>query len=205
MSQIDFLVAAGLISGLLSALAYAPYVFDTLRGSTRPQRASWFIWSVLASISFFAQIAEGAVQSLWFAGVQTGATVLIFLLSLKRGTGGLHSLVDIAILCVAAMGVALWIYTDTPAYALIIAIGVSLLGGTVTITKAYAAPNSETLSTWATCFIASGFAMLAIGSVDWMLLAYPAYLFTLNGAIVLAIFLGRRREAPKVAAVAASA
>ena len=195
MSQIDYLVAFGLLSGLLSAYAYAPYAFDILRGQTHPQRASWFIWSVLASISLFAQIAEGATQSLWFAAVQTGGTVFIFLLGLRRGVGGLANMADALVLVGAAFGLVLWMYTDNAAYALLISIAISLLGGAVTVLKAYRAPETETMATWAACFCASICAMLAVGALDWMLLAYPLYLFTLNGAIMAAIWLGRRRVA----------
>ena len=47
-------MAFGLLSAALSVLAYAPYMRDTIFGQTRPHRACWFIWSVLATISFFS-------------------------------------------------------------------------------------------------------------------------------------------------------
>lgn len=187
------MLAFGLISGLLSAYAFLPYAIDTLYGRTRPQRASWFIWSVLASISLVAQIAEGAGASLWFAGVQTAGTAIIFLIGLWRGVGGVGSWTDICVLTGAALGLVLWSVTDAPAYALLTSIGISCLGGSVTVWKAYKSPESETLTTWMTCFVASACAMLAVGTVDWLLLAYPIYLLVLNGAIVMAIMLGRRR------------
>ena len=192
-------VTFGLLSGLLSLFAYLPYLRDTLRGVTRPQRASWFIWTVLSMIAFAAQIAEGATQSLWFAGVQMGGTAVIFALSIKRGVGGLVNFTDCLILVAAALGLYLWSVTNDPAYALAISIGISLLGGSVTVVKAYNAPWSGTLSTWCFSFVASICAMVAAGPFDLMLWAYPMYLFLLNGAIVLAMLWGKSKApAPEV-------
>lgn len=187
----DALRLFGCISALLSICSFLPYIRDTLAGRTRPHRASWLIWSVLSSIALASQVFEGATISLWFAGIQVTGTVIIFALSIRRGYGGYCSLGDGCVMGLAGGGLALWALTDTAAYALAITISVSLLGGVVTAIKAYRHPESETLATWVTCCLASWFAILSVGEANWVLIAYPAYLFTLNGAIVLAVMLGR--------------
>lgn len=188
------LMAFGVFSALLSTYAFLPYIRDTLRRQTRPQRASWFIWSVLGSISLFSQIYEGATASLWFAGAQVGGTLVVCILSIWRGAGSFLNKCDACVLLGAAIGLVAWYATSSSVYALAISIGISLLGGSVTVMKAYRAPASETMTTWACSFLASGFALLAIGRVDPVLMAYPAYLLLLNGAIMLAIVLGRTVE-----------
>lgn len=190
---IAFLMFMGVLSGVLSTFAYVPYVIDTWAGRTQPQRASWLIWSVLGSIAFFSQVYEGAGASLWFAGVQITGTITVFLLSIRLGIGGFMSARDCVILLCALMGLILWYFTETAVYALAITIGISLLGGSVTVLKAYRDPDSETLSTWLMSFIASSCAILSVGALDWIILAYPLYLFTLNGAIVVAMLLGRMK------------
>ena len=87
----------------------------------------------------------------------------------------------------------LWYQTDNAAYALAITISISLLGGLATAVKAYHDPESETLMTWVICFIASVFAALSVGAVDFTLLAYPLYLFLLNLSFIVAIAAGRAR------------
>lgn len=189
----DILTLFGISAAVISTLAFLPYIIDTTQERTLPQRASWLIWSLLATISFFSQLSEGASASLWFAGVQTAATLTIFALSLTFGGGPLLSRSDVPVLVAGAIGLALWYVTDTAVYALAISIAISLLGGAVTVRKAYNAPNSETISTWALCFIASGAALASVGAMDPVLLAYPLYLLVLNGAITCAILLGRAR------------
>ena len=95
----------------------------------------------------------------------------------------------------ALAGLILWYFTDTAVYALAISITISAIGGTVTVAKAYRAPQSETMTTWLVSFVASILAIWSIGTPDIILLAYPLYLFVLNGAIVVAMMLGRRRQA----------
>lgn len=182
-----------LYAAVLSSLAFLPYIIDTLRGGTRPQRASWLIWSILGSIAFFSQAFEGATHSLWFAGIQVSGTILVFAMSIRRGVGGFLTKGDRLVLCLAGGGLVAWYLTETAVYALMITISISILGGTVTICKAFKVPQSETMATWLLSFVASVCAILAVGRFDWVLLAYPLYLFALNGAIVLAIIAGRMR------------
>lgn len=188
MSALTF---AGILSGILSTFAYLPYIIDTVARRTQPQRASWLIWSVLGSIAFFSQVFEGATESLWFAGVQVSGTIIVFLLSIIVGVGSYLSRTDCFVLLAAGVGLLLWYYTDTAVYALAITISISLLGGTVTVAKAFRDPGSETMSTWAISCVASVFAIISVGKADLILLAYPLYLFALNSAIVLAMMLGR--------------
>ncbi|WP_299146831.1 hypothetical protein [uncultured Tateyamaria sp.] len=191
-----FLRLIGIASALLSIFAYLPYIRHTLAGRTQPQRTSWLIWSVLGTIALASQAYEGAQASLWFAAIQVSGTITIFLLSVRYGTGSFVTKADAGALWVAAAGLVIWVLTDTAVYALAITITISLMGGSMTILKAYRAPQSETLSTWATSCVAAGLAMVAVGHVHWVLLAYPLYLFVLNGGIVAAILLGRARGAP---------
>lgn len=179
----------GLLSGLLSAYAYIPYIADTASGKTQPQRASWLIWSVLGSIAFFSQLHEGAGFSLWFAGVQVSGTIIVFILSIAFGSGKFLNPSDFVILAIAGAGLILWFFTETAAYALLITISISLLGGIVTVLKAFRKPKSETMTTWAMSLFASVCAILSVGKADLILMAYPLYLFALYSAIVLAMLI----------------
>jgi hypothetical protein len=194
LSSAEMLMLFGIASGVLSTFAYIPYIIDTAARRTQPQRASWLIWSVLGSIAFFSQVFEGASSSLWFAGVQVSGTIIVFVLSIRVGLGRYLSRSDHAILGAASIGLLLWYLTDNAAYALAITISISLLGGVATVVKAYNDPDSETLITWVVSFVASLCAVLSVGRLDFTLLAYPLYLFTLYLAFIVAIVLGRVRQ-----------
>jgi hypothetical protein len=80
----------GLLAGVVGIADTIPYVRDTVRGSTRPHRGTWLIWSVLAIVACLSQRADGASWSLIMAAAQAVLTGVIFLLSIRRGEGGPH-------------------------------------------------------------------------------------------------------------------
>jgi len=94
-------------------------------------------------------------------------------------------------LVAAVVGLIIWYFTSNAAYALLITICISLLGGSVTVIKAFKDPDSETLSTWVVSFVASLCAAVSVGKMDFVLMAYPIYLIILCGAISLAMLLGK--------------
>ena len=183
----------GQLSAVLSVLAFLPYILGTLRRQTRPQRASWTIWGTLSSLSFAALLYEGASSSLWFVGAQAGGTVAIAALAVPFGTGG-YNRRDIAILALAGVGLVLWAVTKDAGWTLALAISVSLLGGVPTVLKAYRAAPSEALGTWVLLLLSALCALASAARPELMLLAYPAFLSTLYGAIVAAIALGHLRD-----------
>ncbi len=183
----------GLVSGLLAIGSHLPYLRDILKGTTKPERASWFIWAVLGVIAFFSQLAEGATNSLWLNGLDTLGSLLIFLFSIKTGVGGLAKR-DIASLIFAAVGLVLWFLTKEPLVALIIIVLIDFAGAILTILKAYEKPETETLSTWVIVAISGFIASLSVGETNFALLLYPIYIGSINGATAVAILLGRKRK-----------
>ena len=94
----------GLLAGVVGVADTIPYVRDTIRGATRPHRGTWLIWSVLAIVVCLSQRADGASWSLVMAAAQAVLTTVIFLLSIRRGEGGL-SPAEVLMLTLAGGGV----------------------------------------------------------------------------------------------------
>lgn len=170
-----------------------PYIKDIFALKTKPERASWFIWTVLGVIAFASQFAKGATESLWLTGGQTAAVLIVFLLALKYGVGGLNKR-DVKALIAAGFGLILWYFTKEAAYALIIVILIDSIGTLLTTVKAYQDPESETLITFIISGISAVFGSFAVGSFSLILLAYPLYLVVGNIFIVSAILLGRKKR-----------
>jgi hypothetical protein len=183
----------GITSGVLSAICYIPYIRDIFKGSTKPERATWFIWSVLTSILLFAQLAKGATNSIWLTVVQSLGVILIFALSIKFGEGGLQRR-DILALIAAGIGLVAWYFTKEAAVALWLTIAIDFSGASLTIVKAYQEPETETQSTWVLSGIAGIFGAMAVGYLSLSLLAFPIYVIVVNFAVFFAIRLGFMRK-----------
>lgn len=184
----------GVVAAALATVAYAPYLRDILGGKTRPHRATWLIWAVLSALSTASQASQGLSNPLMFSLVQTTATLIVCLLSIRFGLGTCLNRWDLMILVAAGIGLGLWYVTNSAGYALFIAIAISSLGGVATVIKSYRAPGTETLTCWVLNMVGAGLAVAAVQELNWIILAYPLYLFVLYAAIILAILAGRRAQ-----------
>ena len=190
--MIELVAVLGLLAGAVGIADTIPYVRDTLRGATRPHRGTWLIWGVLAIVVCLSQHADGASWSLVMAAVQAVLTTLIFVLSIRRGEGGL-STTELAMIAIAAGGVVGWMVADEPIVATVCVVAADLIGAAMMVPKTYRDPESETLVTFAFASLGGALAAGAVGSVDASLLLYPAYYCLINGAIALLIWERRRR------------
>lgn len=183
---------AGYLSGIAILLSFLPYIKDIFAKKTKPERMSWLIWAILGSISFFSQLAKGGTYSLILAAVQAIGDLLIFLLAIKYGMGGLKRR-DVAGLCGAVVGLALWYWTKEAAIALFFAIFIDAIGAFLTTIKSYEKPETETISAWILTFFGGFFACISVGSLNFILLVFPFYICLASLSILIAIKLGKRR------------
>jgi hypothetical protein len=181
----------GLLAGLISVLDGVPYIRDVLRGTTRPHRGAWLIWSSLTIVALLSQLADGAGWSIVMVAAQAVATTLIFALSIPRGVGGL-SRVDLTVLAVAALGVIGWSAFSEPVVATICVVLADTLGVCLMLPKTWRDPGSETVATYALASVSGFLSALAVGALEFALLLYPLYFFLANGLIALVI-VGRTR------------
>ena len=181
----------GILSGIFSAISYPPYILSIVRGKTKPERASWLIWSVLTAMGFFSQLAVGATHSLWLPGIQGLGVIIVFILSIRYGFGGLLFR-DVVTLIAAVITLIIWYLTESPVIAVYLIVLIDGMGAWLTVLKSYQHPESETLITWALSGTGGLCAILAVGSFNAPQLSYPLYISIANFAVVVAILIGRR-------------
>ena len=181
------------VSVILFIVASPPYVLDTLKGKTKPERATWFIWSVLGLIAFVSQVKLGATWSVVYTGLDTLGSVSVFILSLRYGVGG-WTLLDRMALAIAVAGVAVSLIAHQPVIAILGVILADISGTILTVCKTYLAPDSETTVTWLLVGTGALCGLIAVGKFDLGLMLYPAYLTAANYAVPLTQFVGRSRS-----------
>ncbi len=182
----------GYTSGILFMFSAVPYVRSILKGNTKPQRITWLIWTVLVFIAFFSQLAKGATWSLLLTAGDAITIVIVFIFSIKYGIGGFTK-IDIISLFGAGLSLILWYFTNEPAIALFLIIFIDIIGSNLTIIKAWKNPETENWVGWAMCGVGGLFGILAVGSFNFVLLAYPVYICFINSLMAI-IVLGRKRK-----------
>jgi hypothetical protein len=181
----------GVIAGILQLVAAAPYLRDILRGSTKPQRATWLIWTTLSLVVFASQWASGATWSLALTAGQAVSCASVFALAIRRGVGGVSRL-ELALLSLAGLGVVGWQLAGDPTVATCSVVAADLIAVALMLPKTYRQPGSETLATYAIGVVSTLFALAAVNSTAPSLLIYPLYILVADGAVVAVIALRRR-------------
>lgn len=183
----------GQISGLLLLIGGSTYIWQTLTGKVRPERATWFVYFTLGMISLWGQRAAGGTDSLWLTISQNLMTGIIFIISIFRGVGGLTKF-DFKCLGLATLGVLLWALSRQPAVAILGVVFADAMGTLPTIRKAYKDPESESLFSWGIDIPAALLGVLSVGTLNIALLLYPGYLVVSISAVFVAILLGYKQK-----------
>lgn len=190
-TELTVWAVVGLAGGLLAIVDPVPYVRDVLRGSTRPHRGTWLIWSALGCTALASQWASDGGWSLVVLAVQAVSTTLVLLLSVRRGVGGV-SLGELALLAVAGAGLVGWAVSDRPVVATCCVLVADVVGVALMLPKTWADPWSETPSTFVLASASGLCGSVAVGGLVAELLLYPLYFAVIN-AFVAVVILGRRR------------
>jgi hypothetical protein len=185
------LLLAAVIGGATNAIGFIPYARDIFRHKTKPERAMWWIYTVLFTLLLAAQMSAGARWLLIVSAEYVLTSATIAFLSIGYGYGRFHKR-DIVSICVALLGFILWRITDSPLLAILVVIIIDFAGFWLTIIKTWRAPHSETLISWQLALASAAFSIFSIGSWKVSLLAYPLYA-VVGDALLVWVIVYRRR------------
>lgn len=132
-----------IIAALLAVVGNVPYLIDIFKGRVKPHPYTWLVWSIVSCIIFFGQLARGAGVGAIPTAASEIFTIIIFIFSLKYGFRDIKK-IDTIFLIVALIGVGLWIATNDPTIAVIIAVSVDFVAFLPTLRKTWIEPKTET-------------------------------------------------------------
>ena len=150
-----------LISVVLALISPIVYSVAILKGEAKPHRTTRFVLLLITSLTTASLFVQGNRVAIYLAGVSTLQSIIVFILSIKRGMGG-WSKSDISCLVFALIGIIFWQITKNPAIALYFAIGADFIGMIPAIIKTYHFPETEIWSFFALDVFAAIFSLLAL-------------------------------------------
>lgn len=178
---------AGILAGVVSFIAFIAYYFSIVSGKTKPNRATWFILTIVGVLILVSYYSVGARDTLWVPIGYTLGPLITFLLSIKYGEGGWTTF-DKICLFVAIISVIFWYLSGSALITLIINIFIDFCGILPTIKKSYLDPSSEELYPWVITFTAGFLNLFAINSFAFDIVIYPIYMFLVNGIVTFFLF-----------------
>ena len=180
----------GMVAGIIALAAFVPYVITTLYGSTKPNRATWFIWAIagfMLAVSYYSSVAD---HTFWVPISYFLGPLVIALFSLRYGEGGWDRF-DRTCLVVTSASALLWWVFSSPFVALLINLGIEMTGTLPTFRKTYREPASENVLSWSMFLVANTINLYIAESWTSKPAIYPIVVF-LGSASMVTFILWRR-------------
>lgn len=181
-----------IFSVLLNFVGTYAYIRDTLRGTTKPNRVTWFLWSVApiigATAAFYSGVSWATVPVL-----MTGIFPFLVFVASFWNSNAYWKLETFDYICGAfsVLALVLWAITHEPIIAIIFAIIADAFAALPTLLKAWKYPDTET----ALAYITAGLSVIAsfiVAEPSFAAYAFPTYLLVINTAIATGIISRRR-------------
>jgi hypothetical protein len=183
--MLEYLVLIAAFASLVAAFVYIHAMF---KGETKPNRVTWFMWSIAPFIATAASLSSGvswAVVPVFMSGLSPFLILIASFLH-KKAYWKLSSF-DYLCGILSILALVLWYLTREPNLAIIFAIISDATAAVPTLIKAWR--NPETESAWP--FIVGIFSPLTsfIVATTWMFseIAFPIYLVSINILLVFSI------------------
>lgn len=120
------------------------YFVETLRGKIKPNKVTWFLWSLAPIIAFFAEIYQGVGLQSILVFMYGFIPLMIFLASfINKNSYWKIQRFDVFCGCLSIFGLILWKITEIGNVAIIFSILSDLFASVPTIIKAYNNPETE--------------------------------------------------------------
>lgn len=192
----------GIIAGGLSLIAFGVYIYNIIFGQTRPSRSSWWIisavWIVLLLSSLSLSPGETWIEKWntlpanWISLVYIVASLVIAILSIKKGSGEKWEFFDYCCAVLAVISLVFYIGFHAPLLSLVTALLADFFGILPTVKNAWKYPRNEHFFAWLLEVVASILTLSLVtnwtltqeGFAKW---GSPSYLTIMNGLITLCI------------------
>jgi len=185
----------GIAALTLSLGANIPYIIEIVKGQVKPERISWFLWTLLGLTYYFSALfADGA--TLFTFGELIGP-VIILILALKFGVGG-KSRFDLISLAVALIAFVLLFIVEGVLLGLLLALIVDGIGAMLTIRKLLIDPSSESKWFWGIGAISGILAIISLEIYNVETLLFPLYVVMLSTFIFFKAKSSKKKAAKKI-------
>lgn len=190
----DYQIASGYLSGTFEFVGALPYLHSIINKKTKPNRATWLIWSLVSVILFCTYYLSGARATLWQPGAAVLFNVVFAFLAFRHSGMSRVGKLDAGCFLGAMLALIAWGLTRNPLIGMTVIVIVAIIGSVPTILKVYENPGSEDRLTWLLWSLAALANLFAVKSWTFAIALYP-----IEVAVVIPLIfaLNLRKKPPK--------
>lgn len=181
----DKFVIVGALVQLWGILVYAK---ETWRGKTKPNRVTWFLWSLAPLIAFAAELSKGVgLKSLMTLSVGLGPLIILVVSFANKKSYWQLKPSDYLCGLLSIVGLILWLTLNEGNLAIIFSVLADGFAALPTLVKSFYHPETESEEAYTVAIVNAGITLLAIKTWTLANFAFPIYIFIVNIIFVLFI------------------
>lgn len=172
----------------INFIGLGAYAWSTLKGHTKPNRVTWFLWFFIIFITYLGQKDEGVgVSAHYTLAMAIGPLFVLAASFLNKNAFWKISRLDIFCAFISIFALALWLITGTGLIAILLTIAADLVAGLPTAIKSFKFPKTENSAAYLGALLSAIITLMIIDS--WTLAEYvfAVYIVLINSYFYLFI------------------
>ena len=182
-----------IVGSVVNLFGTSYYILNTIRGTTKPNRMTWLMWSIAPLIGASAAFASGVT---WAAlpVFMAGFMPLLVLIASFVNRNAYWKLGTFDYVCglLSLLALILWYITNDATIAIIFAIASDFAASVPTVIKCWKQPETETASGYTASWFNNAMSFLVITHWTFANYAFPLYLVFMNTALAFPIIRRKR-------------
>lgn len=184
-----------ILGATIGSVGAIVYLIDTIKGKVKPNKVTFFLWSLAPLIAFAAELKEGVgIQSLMTFSV--GFIPLVIFLASFFNKKAEWKITRFDLICgaLSIIGLIFWFVTKEGNVAIASSILADGLAALPTIVKSYKFPETENAWAYFAGALNGGITILTIDTWSFAHWGFPLYILLVNLIIFLVVrfSVGRR-------------
>ncbi len=176
----------GLLAQFILAISILPYIISIFRGTVKPNRISWFIWSIIGFAFWLITPPTADEVTKMLTVIFMINPTIVFILTLFKGENIKPDRLEKFSLIIGLSAISVWyVFKDSSG---ILPISIAILADFCalipTLRFVFSAPDEETPLAWIFFFLGSLIAVIAIESHSLESLLLPVYM-TIGSSFVV--------------------
>lgn len=177
-----------IIGTLIGAAGSVAYLRDTVRGRVKPNRITFFLWSIVPFIAFAAQIKQGVGLEALMT-FSTGFLPLTVFIASFFNKNAVWKITVFDLICgiLSLAGIILWVIMQTGNVAILFSIVADGFAAIPTVLKAYKYPDTEIAWPWLATVIGVVLTLLTLPGLTFANSGFILYILAVNSLIYLLV------------------
>ncbi len=165
------------------------YIKDTIKGETKPNKISWFIWALAPIIAAIVAISDWAKLSVIPTFLSGIIPLVVFIISFFNKKAYWRITVFDYICGISSFLALVWRWiTKNPIIAIIFFLIGDILASLPTIRKSFSHPETESKFSYIAAFLSCSMALFVFEKISFVEIAFPLYLVLLNWLFIVVLY-----------------